>query len=204
MTRAITEQEHTNMQYDRQAARLLALVDPGTVVFRALINQSFSSYDGVVELTYDTVTMGAYTDIEPDMTLLVGSVLGGHDIGVTRIRKAADGTKIYIAEESSLAFANNQHLTVLSSWDPFVKNPRVASDILYMDYDVAYSDQHENKAPVPVLGIDRVVNFVWPSVDVYFDGSDSYDMAGGTVSFVWTCATASALADDTTDSPTIT
>ena len=192
---------------NRQAAQWFALVDQPPIVFTARVNQSFSSYDQIAEITYDfegITPQGVYMDILPDMTLLIGSTEGGHERGITRIRKAATDTILYIGEESQLAIQENDYLTVIGVFEPWVKHPKISENVIRMDFDIAYSNQHSQPDPVPVLGLDAIVELTGESVEVGFDGSDSYVITDDPLSFAWACATAAAVADEDTATPVFT
>ena len=112
--RAITEGERTLLRSKQQAVQLFALVDTPPAIFKARVNQNFGGkYDQIVQVTYDTVTLGAYGDIENDMTLLIGSAEGLADRGMARIRKAPTSSILYIGETSEIEFQDNDYLTVV-------------------------------------------------------------------------------------------
>lgn len=136
------------------------LVIPDTpAIFKARINQSFTSRDRIYEITYDTVTLGAYTDVKSGMTLLVGTAEGLADIGVVRIRKSPTATKLFIGQTSDVKWANSLYLTVVRDYGLFTKQAYTnkTTQVLYMDRDIAYSDQHANWKPFVNMGGDRVI-----------------------------------------------
>ena len=204
MTREVTSGEHDNMLSGRQAAQWFALVDLPAAIFKARVNQTFSSYDQVAAIIYDGVTLGAYTDILPDMTVLIGSTEGGCERGIARVRKAATGTVLYIGVESQLAIQEDDWLTVLDCFDPWAKHPKVTTNVIKMDYEIAYSNQHAEPDPMPVLGLDAIVELSGATVNVSFDASESYVVIGSGLSFLWACATAASIADEDTATPTLT
>ena len=65
-------------------------------IYTAPANQTFTTFDQVLEITYDGGS-GTLASVLPDMTMLVGSTAGADDKGICRIR-SADGTKFYISE----------------------------------------------------------------------------------------------------------
>ena len=90
---AISSGEKTLLHGDYYATQWMA-VCPNTEVFAASVNQS--SFDAsFAEVTFDTVTTGAYTDIKEGFTVYIGT---GSDVDdyefVGRIRKAATSTVI--------------------------------------------------------------------------------------------------------------
>lgn len=158
------------------------------VIFAARVNQAFASpsdtvkpYDMLAQVTYDTVTTGAYTDILPGMSLWVGTAAGLHDVGIARVRKAATSTIIYFGEESDIEWADDLYLTVVREFLLWPRHVRIVSGAPKMDYDLAYSDQHSVFDPVPVWGSDRAVDVEsYPAV-VAFDAADSW-VFGSTIS----------------------
>src|SRR3972149_7056883 len=106
-----TSPELATLRTYPQASKVRCAIITPPVVFQALINQTFSAWDCIYEITYDTVTTGAYTDLQLDMELWIGTSAGACDVGKCRVRKAAGGTKIYIGDTSAVNFMNNYHLT---------------------------------------------------------------------------------------------
>lgn len=122
-------------------------------------NEDAVSY-GNYSFSFDNVTSGAYTDVKAGMTIEFGSTPGARDLGYTRVRKAPTSSIMYIAETASgkIPIANNVYFTVRNEYLPWRVLPRgvgsstggatYTNDMtLYMDYDVAYSDQNEKIPP---------------------------------------------------------
>lgn len=114
---------------------------------------------GYYRFAYDNST-GSYSDVLPGMTIEFGSTPGARDIGMTRVRKAPTSTLMYIAETAAgkLPIANNLYFTVRNEYLPWRVLPRgvgsstggatYTNDMtLYMDYEIAYSDQNEKIPP---------------------------------------------------------
>jgi hypothetical protein len=175
---------------DPQGSLVYAIFDNPPAVFAGLVNQTFASHDMVVDFTYDGVTTGAYTAVLPGMTVLLGSTAGGHDLGITYARKAPTSTKIYTGKTSEVAWADNIHFTVLKDWQVWHERPTVTSNgVAYMMHDIAYSDQHTNFSPVPVIGGDRVRKLTGASVTIDdFDGSETYVYGSTITGHAWACA----------------
>lgn len=205
MARAITAGELTKLRTEGQATRLYLVVDVPAVVFKARVNQSFTSLNNVTQITYDTVTAGAFGDVQVDMTLYIGSSEGAYDIGVGRIRKAATSSILYVGAISDMALADNLYLTVVDEYAPFARQAETDSDgVVTMDTDVAYADQHENMDPVPVMGPDAVKWLSSATVDVDWDGSDSWVLGANISGHSWSFPSASGTADTATATPTAT
>lgn len=76
----------------------LFLLQP-EVVFQAQVAQSTFVYP-MSEVAYDGVTTGAFGDVEVGQTIFFGSSAGAFDLGATRVRAAADASKIYFGRSS--------------------------------------------------------------------------------------------------------
>lgn len=128
-----------------------------TVVFACQINNDYETHDMKAATIFNNVTVGAYTDVLPDMTMLVGTAPGLSDVGICRIRKAPTSAVIYHNETSEIAFTNHLYLTVIEDFDLWRKDLRIINKVAYMDYEITYSDQHTNCDPVPVFGEDACI-----------------------------------------------
>jgi PKD repeat protein len=203
MARPITAPELVYLRSPDQHSRLYLAIPATPAVFAARVNQTFTKYDMITSLTYDTVTTGAYTDIIPGMTVLIGSTAGASDVGIARARKAATSTKIFIGETSDASFADNQYITVIRDFAPWPRHPRVTASTVKMDYDIAYSDQNTDFSPIPVWGSDRALGLTAASGALSFDASGSYCSGSSISAYAWTCAGAT-VTNGTTATPTVT
>lgn len=149
-----------------------------TVIFAAEVNNAPAP--GVVNIDYDTVTVGAYTVIEGGETLLVGSSAGGSDIGRLRVRGATAGHLI-VAWDSDILWSNNQHLTVLREFLPWRRQQRNVAGVVAKDYDVPWTGQTTQWPPAPLMG-DATIKLFRPgdpSPQLYMADRGSYPMAPG-------------------------
>lgn len=208
MARAATAAELASFRSDGQYSRLrLAIIKPAPV-FQAQVNQAFTTADKITEITYNNVTAGAYADIIDGMTVWIGSTSGAQDIGRARIRKAATSAKIYIGEESELDLENDQYITVVAEFGLWPRHIYVAATgTAYMDYDLAYSDQHNTMNPVPVMGPHAVAEYDGTlgganTIDTEWDASDSW-VLGSTISGYSWSAPGGNITDGSTATPTI-
>lgn len=188
MARAITANELALLRSDSQHAQLYLAVHTPAVVFKARVNQAFAeddSHNKVVQVTYDGVTAGAYTDIVVGQTVYVGTSEGAYDKGMCRIRKTPTDAILYIGESSEVDFADNDYLTVVNEYGIWARHIRVDGTTFYMDYDVAYSAQHANKNPIPILGPDTALFILGDSSKelitngTFADGTTTGWTAGG-------------------------
>lgn len=203
MARAITSPELTLLRSDGQWSKLYLAIYQPNVVYSARLNGVPSSNDRAYQITYDG-GVGTLADVAVGMTLYVGTSAGAYDLGMCRIRKTPGASTFYIGLTSEIVWADNCYLTVVDDFDLWAKHATITSGVLAMDVDVAYSDQHANFAPVPVLGPPAVVWLDEATVDVIFDGSDSW-VPGSTIdTYAWSAPGNASIADDTTFAPTIT
>jgi hypothetical protein len=126
-----------------------------------------------------------------------------------RIRKAAIAGTFYVGEVSEVDFnaGGTIYLTVVDDYGLWAKAVRLVSGVAKMDYDVAYSDQHANFDPVPVLGSHRVGKLVNGTVTVQL--GPSLDTAswveGSSIStYLWAIAGASSISSTSAARPTAT
>src|SRR5687768_5939579 len=97
-------------------------------VFKARVNMPTVTYP-VSELIFDTVTLGAYTDVEFDATLLLGTTEGADDLGRVRVRTLTTSTTIPIGragrgvEDGLLDVQDNAFITVLDDYRVWAKIP---------------------------------------------------------------------------------
>lgn len=181
----------------------LALLQPATI-FACQVNDTFTTSDMTVEFEFDNVTTGAYSDVIPGMIIYIGSTAGAYDIGIGRARKAFGATTAYIGEVSDIAFDNDLYVTVV---DAFEVNPRhlvVTSDGALMDVDIAYTDQHENYDPVPIMGGQVVVDTDSYPVTINFPEVANSWVIGSTITGYSFTATEGAVSNGTTSNPSVT
>lgn len=205
LPRAMTSPELVFARSDGQSSALyLSILKPVTI-YTARINQTFSGLDMVAQITYDT-GVGNLADVIPGMTMWIGSTLGAKDVGTCRIRKTPTSAIFYIGEESELTLVDDLYLTVVDEFNLWARHVSIQSEVPYMDYDVAYVDQHTNTLPIPILG-PRLVP-VWltgATVVVPFDASLSYTLPDTSIaSYLWSAPGSSATSGLTTATPSVT
>lgn len=201
MAREMTVGELASIRSELQISKVYMAIHNPAVVFSCRVNQTFTTKDKVVQITYDA-GVGAYADILPGMTIWVGSSAGAWDKGQVRVRKAASSTVLYVGENSDVRWADNLYITVVDEFGLWAKHPRVlSSGAAYMDYDVAYVDQHSAFAPTPVMGTHHCLWLTGATVEVDLDASDSWCPAPGAKTYLWT-STGGTLTGATTATPT--
>jgi hypothetical protein len=204
MTRALTPTEKANLRKSGHRSDLYLGILAPVAIFKARVNQSFAaaeSHDMVAQVTYDTVTLGAYTDIEDNWTVWVGSAEGLADVGMARVRKTPTSTVLYLNEMSEIDWDDNLYLTVVSEVQICARHLTTPDGIVRMDYDIEYDDQNTNNNPVAILGADQVLLLTGATVNSDFDSSNSFCLSGSVASQVWTSPEAASITDPTTTTP---
>lgn len=205
MAREITVDELALMRSDSQWSKFyLAILKPNTV-YTATLSAAPASNDQVYEISFGS-GVGTLSDVKAGMTLYVGTSAGAYDLGMCRIRKAPIAGTFYIGLTSEIRWnaGGTIYLTVVDDFDLWPKHAVVSSGVMYMDVDVAYSNQHASFNPVPVMGPHAVAWLDGASVDVEFDASDSWVFGSSISGHAWTAPGASASSGMNTATPRMT
>lgn len=202
MARAITAAELAKLRSDGQFSKLgLAIFTPD-IVMQARVNTSPQSYDGMTAISYYGITSGSYTGILPDQTVYVGSSASGSDYGIARIRKAADANYLYVGETSEVIATGGAYLTVYDEMLPWARHARIVTDntslASYMDYDTAYTDQHLNFDPVPIMGPDACLYLSGSSVTLQPSAAKSWVHDSLIASYAWGISGSGSIVGSTT------
>lgn len=191
MVRAVTSFERTKLRGNRQFCELGLLMPTPKTVISGRLTGSPSSNNSVVELPWG-LTSGSQL-VEPGMSCWVGTKAGAYDIGVVRIRKMPTSSTLYISETSDINWRGDEYITIVREFAPWRRDIRVVNETtFYMDWDIAYSDQHSNPAPLVSMGIDSVVDVSKGEVLVPWDASKSTVISGSLASFSWASPSASS------------
>jgi hypothetical protein len=169
-----------------------------TTVFAARVNQATFTYP-IDQLTFDTVTTGAFGDIRIGMTLLLGTAAGLDDLGRTRIRGAATSTVLKVGRSSQgtrdgeLNASDNMYITVLNEYRVWSKIPYIDSaGVIFKDSDQAFSDQTLNPLPQANMGpaVAATIATGTNVITVALDGTTSFAVdEGATISsYAWDIA----------------
>ena len=209
MARALTAPELVHLRSNGQRCRLFLAIPTPATIFSARLNGIPASTDKVAEITFDGGSAG-FANCIPGQTVYVGSATGAagaYDVGIVRLRGTIAGTTgtMKIGETSEIDWTDNNHLTVVDEFALWPRHLRITgAGVVYVDYDVAYSGQHADCDPVPVLGPPAIKWLTGATVDVDFDGSDSW-VSGSTIfAYSWAAPGASATSGTATATPTIT
>lgn len=210
MPREATGDELVLLRSDGQASKWRAAFFVPHVIYTAVLSGVPSSTDQVAQIGFGSGS-GTLANVKKDMLLKVGSTAGGQELGYCRIRKAPIAGTFYIDEQSLIDWsaASPVYLTVVDDFDLFARHVRIDGTTIYMDYDVAFSDQHTTFSPVPVLGpVVRVVKLIEGTADVEVgpeDGHHSWVFGSSISSHNWTSPSGDVSFDDNTlENPTVT
>jgi len=113
------------------------VISPNEIVMKARVNQA-SFGTSFAQLTFDTVTTGAYTSVKQGYTVLIAHEDDARKAFFRgRARKAPTSTILYINQTSS-AIADNDYIWVIKDVDLHERLPYLSGSTLYSDYDVSF------------------------------------------------------------------
>jgi hypothetical protein len=170
--------------------------DIPTPIFKARVNLASATYPLTV-LPFDGVTLGAFGDIIPDMTLVLGTTDGGDDLGRVRVHNVATSSQIPVGriprgkEDGTLDPVDNAFITVYNDYRVWPKIPRMIFDpetdediTTFKDADIpvlSYNDEippTANSGPFFADYIDTITSLI--TVTFPMNGVDiSYANAEG-------------------------
>lgn len=166
---------------------LFMIVQEPQTVMSARVNDSGIGR-GERQITYDGASYegGQWvdnTDLEPGMTVWIGSASGARDKGEVRLISAT-ATVLTVSENWEVEWADDLYITVKKQWKLWPRQPRQVphddgSVDWYIDYDLVYSDENEDFRPVPILGPHRVAFKPNGNAQIAFDWTDSYAVMPG-------------------------
>lgn len=204
--REIQASELTKLRADGQFSRIYLSIPVMATVCSGTVSTKPTSNNSVVEVAW-TISSGDKADVLAGMTCLVGTSANSSDKGVVRIRKTPTDTALYIGECSEIDWAAGDHITVINDFSIWRKDLLISdAEVIYMDYDIVYSDQHKYPDPIVIMGSDIVVWLTGAAVTVNLGPStDSYIVDGSTIaSVLWEAPGASATTGLNTNTPTAT
>lgn len=133
--REATAPELEKYRADGQSSVFGLVIQHPATVYTARINQTFTTLDGVAQITYDGGA-GTLANVLEGMTMYIGSSAGARDKGEVRIRKTPTSTIFYIGETSTIQFSDNDYLTVVDSFYIWPRLIRNQGGFIQMDYDI--------------------------------------------------------------------
>ncbi len=205
LPRALTSGELALLRSDNQSSHLYLTIHQPTVLYTALLAAVPASTDAVLSITYNTGA-GDQTKILADMTMYVGTVAGGYDLGMVRIRNttgigATSGT-FNIDEQSSINWQPACFLTVVDEFTIWRRNIRLQGTTPYID-EIAYTNQNSHCDSIPCFGPHRVVWYTGQVVNLTFDASDSWALNNTITAYSWAAPGSTSSSGMATATPTI-
>lgn len=176
-----------------------AYIHSPSVVFAARVNLiDPQEYPGSF-LAYDTVTVGAYTDIQPGMTLLLGTTAGGDNLGRHYVEPGSDAISIKIGyfsrgvRDGELTVQDNAYITILYDRRIWAKLPFIDSaGEVFKATNIAVGDNGLYPPPVANAGspMAGTAGAITGYLAVLLNGQGSFAVADGAtiVSYLWDIA----------------
>lgn len=167
----------------------LSIFQPRTIM-TCIPNGASPNAIGARTINYVTgsSSSGSYLSIESGMTLLVGTSLGGRELGKIRI-KSATATTFVVAENSNIQWPLAQYFTVLRYFEIWPVYPRIINDpgnvdnvIFYKDYDTTYTNQNTILGAFPNAGSHRAG---FTGDRFYYTASGTYHLLGSALTYDW-------------------
>lgn len=190
-------------------------LDAPTVAFAARVNQASFSYP-IIDVLFDTVTVGAYTDISVGMTVLFGSTAGADDLGRTYVRTAANMTGLRIGRseqgvnDGEVNLSDNAYITVLNDFRAWSKVPSIGS-LGVRQTDSSRDFATYKKLPPIILlncglGVQADVNSGTGKATFSFVASSSYATEPGATiaSYAYTLPSGATVTGGATNTHTVT
>lgn len=135
--RAATVGELAKFRASGQSSEFGIVIHKPVTVYSARINQTFTTVDGIDQLTYDTGS-GTLSKVLQGMVIFIGSTAGARDKGIAVVRKTPTSTTLYIRPVSGISFADNDYLTVIDSILITGRPIYNSGDTIRMDSDIEY------------------------------------------------------------------
>jgi hypothetical protein len=168
MTYTLDSSAQASWRTNATSVDLYLFLHQPEVVFAAQINMPIVPYP-LPFIIYDNVTTGAYTDIEEDMLVLIGSTPGADDLGRTRVRMSgtadvvANSSVVFIHNSSQGAFdgevdvVDDAYVTVLNAhWLWSVAPYITPNGLILEDFDHIFTDA-VHLLPIAPAGVDFLI-----------------------------------------------
>lgn len=192
MTRLTPPNLQTIRTRPQQTKIYMSIFQP-QVVMKCRINDS-SITKGARVITYNSVSFGAYTSIEANFSMWVGSADGLQDLGKVRVRSATS-TQITVSENSNIQWQNAAYLTIYKYVELWPIFPRIIQDpanventIWYKDYDIAYTNQNTILGTYICMGPNRAA-YLDPAssqAQLYYTATGTLNLVGTSLNYNWT------------------
>ena len=210
MAREATGGELTNFRKDGQRSTLKLSILMPEVVATCRLNAVPTDNDKANNIDIKTWAWGGGYSLEPkDLLMYIGTSAGAFDKGMCRLRQVITGTPtdLDIGETSEISWAEDDYITIVNEINLHPRHLFINdSSVVFMDYDIAYTDQHDDKDPVPIMGptLFPVDLPTGGTIATLWDASDSWVIGAAVTTYTWAAPGASATAGLDTATPTIT
>jgi hypothetical protein len=165
------------------------------VMLAAQVNDAAAA-PGLMVVTYNNVTYGAYTNIKSGMTMYVGTTPGARDVGRIRVRSAT-GVAVTVAVNSDIVWADDLFISVVQFWEIDAVYPRMyvpdtddpTTQIWYKDYDIAYTNQNSALGSLCLCMGQHYAGFMDTATGtcgVYYSATGSSNLRGQALTYYWT------------------
>lgn len=180
---ALSAGQKTKIRSASYASYLQLTLCSNTVVFAGRINSDLTTPTSWAQFNYNSVSVGAYTDVEVDEVVLIGTA---NDITRAtyrgRIRKAPTSSILYVSE-SSMDFDVGDYFWVIYAFDPTYKLSRPstsdpATAVELVDYDLTLAPPRASVVGLRTAYVNRV-DPATSKLRVAFDVSGSFAVASG-------------------------
>jgi hypothetical protein len=168
----------------------LFLLNPA-VALRARVNMATVTYP-LDQITFDSITAGAAANVEPGMTMLLGSAPELDDRGRQRVRNPISGSVVDVGRSSlgtldgELTVIDDSYITILHDYRVWAKIPFFDEDgEPFKDSDIGVGPIGNTLVDYPPpkanagIGYAGTIDPVTGLVTVQFDASDSWEWDGG-------------------------
>lgn len=135
---ALSVGNYTHLRNGGHKSNEYLLLGSNTTVFAARVNQATFAAS-FASVTFDTVTTGAYTDIQEGMTVLISATndkRAAYFVGRVRVNNSGvvSTSTVLNFNESSATIADNDYLFVIRDYRLFHELGRYTGGVYYKDY----------------------------------------------------------------------
>ena len=179
----LTEDQRLLIKTTESESRAYLSIYKPTVLFACRVNMATPKV-GDTEITFDTVTTGAYTDVFKWATVFIGTAAGKNDVSTIWARSCT-ATKLTVGM-NSIDWKDNLYITVLNfvdMWNRPFSFYLSGDQIVYeIDGDTAFAAVDEGLGTFVNVGGNQAV---FTGGKVYWDASESLNVSGDSVTYTW-------------------
>jgi len=182
-----------NLSYLRQRphkTRLWLSIYEPNIVFQTQVSSGTYQF-GETRIDFGGNVSGTWQNTYPNMTVLIGSEMGGDDVGRIRLRYCS-GTYAVFSENNIIWGKNEYYLTFLDYIDIQAIFPKIIKDpnnnenvVFYKDDDIPYSNQNSIYGSFPCAGVHQARFIETGTVDIYWSATGTYNVRGDTMTYSW-------------------